>query len=182
MHYRLTAILILATATLWACQSVFGPPPKPTRTPRPTITHTPTTLPATQTPIFTAPPVIVTLTATPSGTVTADAATVTVTSVITLTPTVRVNFSTQPLTITNVLLVLVERDPATGGGLASIQVVYSGGRAPYIIYHDDIRQSTNPFKVPTTCNGTLVHTLRLTSGDGQSFTKKYYLSPITCPP
>jgi hypothetical protein len=182
MRYRLTAILIMAALSLWACQSIFGPPPKPTRTPRPTITPTRTTLPATSTPIFTAPPEVATLTATPSGTVTADAVAPTATSVISPTPTVKVNISGQPLAITNVLLMQVERDPATGNALASIQVVYSGGRAPYIIYHDDIRQTSNPFKVPATCNGTLVHTIRLTSGDGQSLTKKYFISPITCPP
>lgn len=181
MPYRLIAIFCAAAFSLAACQSVFGPPPRPTRTPRPTITPTRTALPDTSTPIFTAPPALPNLTTTPLVTAAAGL-TPTVTSVVSPTPTVRINTSGQPLAITNVLLMQVERDPATGGAFASIQVVYSGGRAPYIIYHDDVRQTSNPFKVATTCNGTLVHTIRLVAGDGQSLTKKYFFSSITCPP
>jgi hypothetical protein len=89
----------------------------------------------------------------------------------------------RPLTVTNIQLVGVERDPTReNGAIASIQVVFSGGRAPYAIFHDDTLQPNNPFKVLTLCHGTLVHTIRVTSGDKQVVTKQYYLSPVDCPP
>jgi len=85
--------------------------------------------------------------------------------------------------ITNILLIGIERDPTRDqGAIASIQVVYSGGLAPYTIFHDDTLQPDNPFKVLTVCGGTIVHTIHVISGDGQTLTKKYFFGDIPCPP
>lgn len=171
-----------------ACD-MAGPPPTATRTPRPTITPARTSPPvaadtgAPDTPTASpAPPATATLYVPVTGS--SPAPTVAASEPPTATQRVGAQRPTpQPLLITNVLILGVERDPLRDqGAIVSIQVVYSGGRAPYTIYHDDTEQKNNPFKVLSVCDGTLVHTIRLVSGDKQSVTKKYYFSPIVCPP
>jgi|GEM_PF-1924480 len=187
MRVRRLLTLAVAASLLAACTS-SEIDSTPTRTPRPTITSTAAPAPASTD--TAAAPTTVAATPTPLEAVSGPTQTI-LTNVntptgIAPTPTTRALIprpTPQPLDITNVLLIGVERDPTRdGGAIASLQVVYSGGRAPYRIYHDDTEQPENPFKVLTLCDGTIVHTIRLTSGDGQSVTKKYYLSPIKCPP
>lgn len=172
-----------------AC-GVEGTPRPPTRTPRPTITATfaatATTLPASIPTLVAAQATsIATLQITDlaNGSQTPDA---TLTLEPTITPTrkpVTIRATAGQLEITNVLLVGVIRDPNhENGAIASVQVVYSGGRAPYTIMHDEDLVAGNPFPVLTVCNGTLIHTIKLTSGDRQVVTKKYFLSPVACPP
>ena len=178
-------ILILIGLLSSTC-SLTNTPLPPTRTPRPTITAT---FAATEVPspteLSTDPP---NLSATVGGPGSTQTVTPTSTSVQLNTPTptrrpVIVRPTLAPLTISNILLIKVDRDPTReNGAIASLQVVYSGGRAPYTIFHDDTLQPNNPFQVLTVCQGTLVHTLRVTSGDKQAITKQYYLSPIDCPP
>ncbi len=176
--------LIALLATVSACD-MMGPPPTATRTPRPTITPTPTIAPVAAGTVTATAPAALIETATPIAPVTGNPAP-TDTAIASSTPTSKPGVprpTVQPLTITNVLIIDVERDPLRDqGAIVSIQVVYSGGRTPYTIYHDDTEQLNNPFKVLSVCNGTIVHSIRLVSGDKQSVTKKYYFSPIICPP
>lgn len=193
MPLRITATLIAVSMISAACDMIMTPPP-PTRTPRPTITPTLAVTP-TIVLFFPSTAVIEAPASAPSSTDTAccapAAAEAGLTSsveapTVTPSPTSRpgsIQSNPQPLAITDVLLVKVSRDPVReNGAMASIQVLYSGGRAPYRIYHDETLQIQNPFLVPAVCNGTLAHTIRLTSGDGQVVSKQYHLSPIECPP
>jgi hypothetical protein len=174
--------------SLWLAGCGLADTPKPpTRTPRPTITATiasqSTGLAATET-----PPPLATETPSPSlaqDTASPDAGPATAAPRPTATrrPFVFQPTAIQPLTITNILIVLVERDPIRdNGAIASLQIVYTGGRGPYTIYHDDTLQPENPFKVLTVCHGTLNHTVRLISADQQVVTKQYFLWPVECPP
>jgi hypothetical protein len=185
-----SSILILIIMISTACVPT-STPEAPTRTPRPTITSTLAATPAA-TEIL-SPTEIASSTPAPSATAGESSATLTLTLTLTATaslepsatPTRRpiARATLAPLTITNILLIKVERDETRiNGAIASLQIVYSGGRAPYRIFHDDTLQPENPFQVLTVCHGTIVHTVRVTSGDKQTVTKKYYLSPIDCPP
>lgn len=170
-----------------ACGLSSTPRP-PTRTPRPTITAT---VPATEA-VTVDPQSLITPQTTESVSLQTTALAVSLTPELSLTPSptitatrkpVTVRATAGPLTITNILLVGVTRDPSReNGAIASVQVVYSGGRAPYTILHDEDLVAGNPFPVLTVCNGTLIHTIKLTSADNQVVTKKYYLAPVACPP
>jgi hypothetical protein len=184
MRRSLLSLIVLLMMAVPGCD-VAGPPPTATRTPRPTITPTRTVAPVTAGAETATAPAVFTETATSMAPVTGSPAP-TDTAIPSPTPTLKPGVARptpQSLTVTNVLILGVERDPLRDqGAIVSIQVVYSGGRAPYTVYHDDTEQQNNPFKVLSVCNGTIVHTIRIVSGDKQSVTKKYYFSPIVCPP
>jgi len=87
-----------------------------------------------------------------------------------------------PLIIGDVSVVGVQNDPSRpNGAIASLYASVSGGVAPYTFYNGNDPQAGNPFQVLTDCNGTLLFTLRVLSGDGQSAKKDIYLSPVNCP-
>jgi hypothetical protein len=184
MRRSLLSLIVLLMMAVPGCD-VAGPPPTATRTPRPTITPTRTVAPVTAGAETATAPAVFTETATSMAPVTGSPAPID-TAIPSPTPTLKLGVARptpQSLTVTNVLILGVERDPLRDqGAIVSIQVVYSGGRAPYTVYHDDTEQQNNPFKVLSVCNGTIVHTIRIVSGDKQSVTKKYYFSPIVCPP
>ncbi|MBI3241324.1 MAG: LysM peptidoglycan-binding domain-containing protein [Chloroflexi bacterium] len=88
----------------------------------------------------------------------------------------------EKLAITNVVLENVERDESrTNGAIAIIRVEFSGGLPPYAISDEGIIQAGSPMRIPAECDGTLIHTARVDSADGQIAVKSYYFSPITCP-
>lgn len=90
--------------------------------------------------------------------------------------------SAGPLVITNVLLAGVERDATRpNGAIAKIKIEFSGGKPPYTFYDDNVLQAGNPLSALTACGGTLVHTARVDSADGQTASRQYYFSPINCP-
>lgn len=182
-----TGLLVLALC-VGSCGLDATPAPA-TRTPRPTITATSTAeataLAATASlaPLVTDTPAPAIDTPLPASPEAGASPTAGPRPTSTRRPFVFQPTALQPLTITNILLVLVERDPTRdNGAIASLQIVYSGGRGPYTIFHDDTLQPENPFKVLTVCHGTLLHTVRLVSGDNQVVTKQYYLWPVDCPP
>ncbi len=87
-----------------------------------------------------------------------------------------------PLRITAVTLVNVVRDLARpNGAVAYVRVTFTGGLAPYKFYDEGIPQLDNPVQALTECGGTLIHTVRVESADGQSASQTYYFSPIVCP-
>lgn len=184
---RLLTVLVVLAAIGSACGLNSTPRP-PTRTPRPTITAT---FPATEA-VTVDPQTLITPETTdgpstessgPDLTLTPDLSTTPSPTVTATRRAVTVRAPAAQLEISNILLVGVARDPSReNGAIASVQVVFSGGRAPYTIMHDEDLVSGNPFPVLTVCNGTLIHTIKLTSEDRQVVTKKYYLAPVACPP
>lgn len=86
------------------------------------------------------------------------------------------------LVITNVSLDHVVRDVSRpNGAVAFIRVELTGGLRPYTFFDEGIKQPDNPVQALTECGGTLIHTVRVDSADGQSASKSYYFSPIVCP-
>jgi hypothetical protein len=99
------------------------------------------------------------------------------------TPTPETPTAQTPLTITNVLLVGVERDPSRpNGAIAKIQIEFTGGQGPFKFFDENIEQEHNPVDALTACGATLVHTVRVDSADGQTDSQAYYFSPVNCPP
>ena len=87
-----------------------------------------------------------------------------------------------PLRINGITLISVQTDGSRpNGAIATLFLDFSGGLAPYTLYNDNQPQLGNPFAVLTECNGTLLHTLRVLSADGQSVEYPYYYSPVVCP-
>nr|MBI2904780.1 LysM peptidoglycan-binding domain-containing protein [Chloroflexota bacterium] len=87
-----------------------------------------------------------------------------------------------PLRITAVTLVNVVRDLARpNGAVAYVRVTFTGGLAPYKFFDEGIPQLDNPVQALTECGGTLIHTVRVESADGQGASQTYYFSPIACP-
>lgn len=118
----------------------------------------------------------------PTGTPTLD---LTETETATSTPTATSESSAPagaPLTIADVRLVGVRRDPARdNGAIATIEILFSGGAPPYTFTDENQFKPGNPFEVPATCAADLVHTATVSSADGQTASKPYFAS-INCPP
>ncbi len=88
----------------------------------------------------------------------------------------------EKLIIVHVVLESVERDPSrSNGAVAIIRIEFTGGAPPYIFSDEGVLQPENPIRTLAECDGTLIHTVRLDSADGQVAVKSYYFSPITCP-
>ena len=88
----------------------------------------------------------------------------------------------QPLIIANTSLFNVLRDPSrSNGAIARVHIEFTGGAPPYTFYDEGILQAGNPILALTECDGTLIHTVRVDSADGQSASQTYYISPVTCP-
>ncbi len=96
-------------------------------------------------------------------------------------PTATATPVADPLRVNGVTLVSVQTDSSRpNGAIATLYVNVSGGAAPYTIYNDNAPQAGNPFTVLTECGGTLLHTLRVLSTDGQTVEYPYYYSPVNC--
>jgi len=88
----------------------------------------------------------------------------------------------QPLVIQYVEAQSIRRDSAVpGGAIVTVRVDFSGGAAPFSFYDEGLPQPENPYDLASTCGGTLVHTARVESGDGQGATLAYLVS-VDCPP
>lgn len=88
----------------------------------------------------------------------------------------------EKLRITGVTLIGVTADTSRpNGAIASIHVDFTGGAPPYTVYNDDVAQPGSTIQSNTECGGTLIHTVRVDSADGQSASQTYYFSPIVCP-
>ncbi len=87
-----------------------------------------------------------------------------------------------PLRITNITLVQVEPDAARppNGAVAFVRIEFTGGLPPYTFY-DEGKKFDNPIQANTECGGTVIHTARVDSADGQTASQAYYFSPIICP-
>ncbi|MBI5564881.1 MAG: hypothetical protein HY870_08305 [Chloroflexi bacterium] len=193
MSRRFTLIFALSCLifTGLAC-SLGGPEAVPTPAqPAPTSTTAapdaqPTAIPPTkvQIEIPTAAPtvageVLPTDTATPSATP-SPTPTSTVTATATRKPQSATATATRkptnagPLTI-GYERVSIKRNP-NNQAVLTLKVNASGGGGGYIYYHDDQKQAGATFDVLGSCGKPLVHTIKVTSADGQSAALPYFIA------
>jgi hypothetical protein len=199
MSRRFTLIFALSCLifTGLAC-SLAGPEaaPAPAQpTPTPTTAAPATTQPAAIPPtkvqieVPTAMPTIAgevlptdTATASPTPTSTATAtATATATQKpkpATATPTKK-PVSAGPLAIAYEV-VAIKRNP-DNQAVMTLKVIATGGAGGYTYYHDDQKQAGATFDVLGSCGKPFVHTLKVTSADGQTVAVSYFKAG-DCPP
>jgi hypothetical protein len=181
------AVLLLTLTTL-ACS--IGGPAAQTEPISATPTETPTAMPApTEVQLATFPPITPStepptllpaaptaeqLTQQPSDTPTP---TVTATLTRTLKPassaTRKPTVSAGPLTA-NYEVVEIKRLPNDDAALV-LRVIATGGGGGYRYYNDNIQQAGATFEVPGKCGKPFVHTIKVTSADGQSVSLQYFV-------
>ena len=61
-----------------------------------------------------------------------------------------------------------------------LKVYASGGSGGYRYYHDDIQQPTATFNIAGICGKPFVHTIKVTSSDGQTVAVPYHVNGV-CP-
>lgn len=182
MSQRLRTLLglsLLIGASL-ACSIGGDPVPAPTAEPAATPTATPTNIPPTKVQIAVpaavptvAGEVLPTDTATPTLTLTATVLTPPRTSKPRPATATKRPVSTGPLTI-NYEAVGINRGPDSQSVL-TLKVIATGGAGGYTYYNDDQKQAGATFDVPGSCGHPFVHTLKVTSADGQTATLPYFV-------
>jgi len=76
----------------------------------------------------------------------------------------------------------IRRDSSRpNGAIVTVRIAFSGGVGPFIYYDEGVLQPGNPFEADSSCGGTLIHTARVESADGQSVSMSYFVS-VDCPP
>jgi hypothetical protein len=86
--------------------------------------------------------------------------------------------STGPLTI-NYEVVGIASGPDNQAVL-TLKVIATGGAVSYTYYNDDQKQAGATFDVPGSCGHPFVHTIKVTSADGQTATRPYFIGGL-CP-
>lgn len=64
--------------------------------------------------------------------------------------------------------------------LLVLKVIATGGSGGYRYYHDEIQQSGATFNIAGICGKPFVHTIKVTSGDGQTVALPYHVKGV-CP-
>jgi len=96
-----------------------------------------------------------------------------------LTPaTVRPRSTATPLNV-SYEVAEIKREPGERAVLV-LKVYATGGSGGYRYYHDDIQQPSATFNIPGTCGKPFVHTIKVTSGDGQTVAVPYHVNGV-CP-
>ena len=92
--------------------------------------------------------------------------------------TVRPRNTATPLNVTYEVVEIKRKsgDEAT----LTLKVYATGGSGGYRYYHDDIQQPGATFNIAGTCGKPFVHTIKVTSGDGQTVAVPYHVSGV-CP-
>ncbi len=178
------ALTILIAASL-AC-SLAGPT-MPAATPPPTAPPSPTPEPAsTKPPLATFPSVAPPAASPTTAGDTGATDTPTPTPSPSPSPTTKASSATKlppassgPLSIKYEVL-SITRQP-NDQAVLKLKVTATGGGGRYRYYHDDILQSGPIFEVVGLCNKPFVHTLKVTSADGQSVRLPYF-EQGKCPP
>lgn len=67
-----------------------------------------------------------------------------------------------------------------GRATLTLRVIAVGGSGRYSYFHDDIKQAGATFDVPGHCGKPFVHTIKVTSTDGQSVSQSYFIGGV-CP-
>lgn len=106
--------------------------------------------------------------------------------------------SAGPLVFRSVQFVTAKPDPTrNNGSYTTLSLEFAGGVAPFGIKHDGLAGPVNPngdghfenagvnytfiyFTILHTCGGTVVGTVTLTSGDGQTLTHDYFVPSAPC--
>lgn len=83
-----------------------------------------------------------------------------------------------PLTV-NYEVAEIQRKPGDEATLV-LRVYANGGSGRYRYYHDDVQQPTATFNIPGRCGKPFVHTIKVTSGDGQTVALPYHVNGV-CP-
>jgi hypothetical protein len=92
--------------------------------------------------------------------------------------TVRPRNTTTPLNVTYEVAE-IKRKPGDEATL-TLKVYVTGGSGGYRYYHDDIQQPNATFNIAGTCGKPFVHTIKVTSGDGQMVALPYHVNGV-CP-
>jgi hypothetical protein len=103
-----------------------------------------------------------------------------------------------PIAFRAVQFVTAKPDPSrANGSFTTLSVEFAGSRAPFTVKHDNLVGATNPngdgkfenagvtytyiyFTILKSCGGPIVGTVTVTGGDGQTFTKDYYVDKAPC--
>ncbi len=93
-------------------------------------------------------------------------------------PTRRPAGTITPLSV-NYEIVGIKRKPNEEAVL-TLRVIVSGGAAPYRYFNDNLPESGATFDVAGHCGKPFVHTIRVTSSDGQSAAVQYFAAGV-CP-
>jgi hypothetical protein len=83
-----------------------------------------------------------------------------------------------PLSVTYEV-VEIKRKPGDEATLV-LRVYAAGGSGGYRYYHDDIQQPNATFNIAGRCGKPFVHTIKVTSGDGQTVALPYHAGGV-CP-
>lgn len=107
------------------------------------------------------------------------------TETVTTTPQLRLPAATLrpkgtavPLTV-SYESVEIRREPGDQATLI-LKVIATGGGGGYRYYHDDIQQPGATFNIAGICGKPFVHTIKVTSADGQSVALPYHVGGV-CP-
>jgi hypothetical protein len=73
----------------------------------------------------------------------------------------------------------IKRKPGDEATLV-LKVYATGGSGGYRYYHDDIQQPQATFNIPGRCGKPFVHTIKVTTGDGQTVAVPYHVNGV-CP-
>lgn len=178
-------VLLILSAALTACSSNDPAPPvaPPTATGRSQSAPPTSTLPPaapTDTPASPAPTEVASTTE-PLPPIETDGPTATPTS----TPRPRSSAATvrprQTATPLNVSYEVAEIKRLPGDEATLVLKVHAtGGSGGYRYYHDDIQQSSATFNIDGRCGKPFVHTIKVTTGDGQTVALPYHVSGA-CP-
>lgn len=76
-------------------------------------------------------------------------------------------------------VVEIKRQPGDEATLI-MKIYATGGSGGYRYYHDDIPQPNATFNIPGRCGKPFVHTVKVTSGDGQTVALPYHVNGV-CP-
>lgn len=76
-------------------------------------------------------------------------------------------------------VVEIKRQPGDEATLV-LKVNATGGGGGYRYYHDDVQQPNATFNIPGRCGKPFVHTIKVTSGDGQTVALPYHVNGV-CP-
>ena len=194
MSRRFTMLLALGglLLTTLAC-SLAGPeaaPPPVESAPSPTVgaptvaapAAQPSAVPPTQVQVEipTAVPTVAgevlptdTATSTTTPTSTATATATPKPQQVTATPTKK-PASAGPLTV-EYQAVEIKRNP-NNQAVMTLKVTARGGGGGYVYYHDDQKQAGATFDVLGSCGRPFVHTIKVTSADGQTATAQYFIA------
>ena len=183
----LVSFVLIATSTACAVSRTETPTvspaatatvaPVPTQAPQPAPSGTAQPAPSATLP----PPATMTPTGTPAPTVTATSTpTGTATSTLAPRPPVVTPLKSPSVPLAVNFQVVEIQGKTNGDATLILKVIATGGAGGYRYYNDDVLQPSATFNVPGRCGKPFVHTIKVTSTDGQTVALPYLIGG-TCP-